>query len=227
MIIQNITNNKKNILLFAVSNPGVEFKNTRHNAGAIILKEILRLLQTTNSNSQYQDPNSNPATKMPSAKISQNIYTAAEYNLNYYKFLHKNLSKDNAQHNRQNQQIIFLIAENLSYYMNQNGELLQKIYNQHQPDQIWIFSDNLELPMGKYLITQNNNPKGHNGLKNINKYFNNYQHIIHIKIGIGRCDSRYKSIVSDYVLSQFNQGEQEQLMKISRNILLEILQLLQ
>lgn len=102
------------------------------------------------------------------------------------------------------QKVILLKPEK---YMNLSGEVVSAYMNffKISPDDILIFSDDLDMPLGKIKIKYKGSSGGHNGLKNIalNIGTENFKRI---KIGI----SNDKQIdTKDYVLGKFNHDDKQ------------------
>lgn len=90
-------------------------------------------------------------------------------------------------------------------------------FNLNKKDLI-VLCDDLDKPFGRVNFRKLKSPNGHNGLKSImeslqiprvnsGKTISEYPHLI--AIGIGRPEARDRKVVSDYVLSNFTQEEQE------------------
>lgn len=71
-------------------------------------------------------------------------------------------------------------------FMNNSGEAVQKLANFHKPDpaDIWVISDDLDLPLGKIRVRESGSTGGHNGLKSIEEKLGT-QDYYRIRVGIG------------------------------------------
>ena len=106
-------------------------------------------------------------------------------------------------------------------YMNLSGEVVSAYMNffKISTDDILIFSDDLDMPLGKIKIKYKGSSGGHNGLKNIalNIETENFKRI---KIGI----SNNKQIdTKDYVLGKFK-GDDWKVLTDSYNKVLDIVE---
>ncbi|MDD3645875.1 MAG: aminoacyl-tRNA hydrolase [Candidatus Gracilibacteria bacterium] len=105
-------------------------------------------------------------------------------------------------------------------FMNLSGESIKKIadfYKINTNDWIVIFDD-ISLEFGKVRYRDKGSAGGHNGLKDIIKYFG--EDFKRIKVGIGY-DKKFET--SDWVLSKF---KEEELIDLDNNIFIEILDIL-
>ena len=93
-------------------------------------------------------------------------------------------------------------------YMNESGQSVQaavKFYKLN-PDQIYVFHDELDLEPSKVRFKTGGGNAGHNGLKSIQNHLGTPD-FHRIRIGIGH--PGHKDRVSGYVLSDFAKAEQD------------------
>ncbi|KAK6459894.1 peptidyl-tRNA hydrolase-domain-containing protein [Scheffersomyces coipomensis] len=93
--------------------------------------------------------------------------------------------------------------------MNLQGYAISKHYQQFQQEgsKLIILHDELQIAVGKYQIRKpGTSPRGHNGLKSINKFISNDKYT-KVAIGIGRPPD--KKNVIDYVMTKFKDNELE------------------
>jgi len=97
-------------------------------------------------------------------------------------------------------------------FMNKSGIAISEIIRFFKVplDQVLVVFDDLDQEFGKIKLKKAGGDAGHNGIKSINSLAGKDYH--KLKIGIGRPE--YKSQVSDYVLSRFNQPEMKELKVI-------------
>lgn len=93
-------------------------------------------------------------------------------------------------------------------FLNEKGLLRNK--------KVFIFTDDLETPVGSFSIGENLSPRGHNGVRNLKKYLDNY---FLIRIGIGR---PAEQSVDKYVLDFFSIEDLEKILNLSTEILFKI-----
>ncbi len=121
--------------------------------------------------------------------------------------LNKNFDKEKFQGlyfctNIKNEKVMFLKPQK---FMNLSGEVVKKIVDFYKIsiNDIYIISDDLDLPVGKIRLKKKGSSGGHNGLKNIFSLLNTTE-IKRIKIGISNnklCDTK------NYVLGKFGKEE--------------------
>jgi PTH1 family peptidyl-tRNA hydrolase len=86
-------------------------------------------------------------------------------------------------------------------YMNESGQAVGALMHFHkvQPDQIYVFHDELDLAPGKVRVRRGGGTAGHNGLRSIDAHIGNA--FWRVRLGIGHPGDR--DLVSPYVLSDF------------------------
>jgi len=90
-------------------------------------------------------------------------------------------------------------------YMNESGRSVGEAarYYKIDPSRIVVFHDELDLPPGWVRVKTGGGNAGHNGLKSVSAHIgNDYRRV---RIGIGHPGD--KSLVHDYVLSDFSQQD--------------------
>lgn len=101
-------------------------------------------------------------------------------------------------------------------FINLSGEVIKKYvdYFDIKVEDIWIISDDLDLPIGSYRLRYQGGSGGHNGLKNIELHLKTKLYK-RMKIGI----SNDKQIdTKDYVLGKFSKSEKLLLQPILDNV---------
>jgi PTH1 family peptidyl-tRNA hydrolase len=90
-------------------------------------------------------------------------------------------------------------------FMNLSGQAVQPLmaFYKITPQDIWVWHDELELPVGRVRVKTGGGHGGHNGLKDIDARIGQQYH--RVRIGIGH--PGVKSMVSSYVLSDFSQAD--------------------
>lgn len=89
-------------------------------------------------------------------------------------------------------------------YMNNSGKALCSLIGKNE--YFIVIHDDIELSLGQIKLSKGTSHKGHNGLKDIYKYYNK-DNIYRVRIGIGKDSDN----ISDYVLGKFNISEQKML----------------
>lgn len=101
-------------------------------------------------------------------------------------------------------------------YMNLSGEAIQPLMAFHKVaiDNIWVFHDELALPVAKVKVKQGGGSAGHNGLKSLDQHIG--QNYWRVRIGIDHPGDPDR--VSDYVLSNFKKDERKMIDAVNVNI---------
>jgi PTH1 family peptidyl-tRNA hydrolase len=96
-------------------------------------------------------------------------------------------------------------------YMNLSGKAVQYWMNQLKinKENVLVLVDDLALPVAKLRLKPKGSSAGHNGLKDIERIFQNTEYA-RLKIGIG--DNYPKGSQVDYVLGEFSEDELVQMM---------------
>ena len=105
-----------------------------------------------------------------------------------------------------------------SYFVDKSGRLtLTKIieYFKINAEDVIVFHDDLDVEFGKIKAKFGGSNAGHNGIASIDKFIG--KDYSRVRIGIGKPEN--KTSVSDYVLNDFSDDEQEHLEKITSNII--------
>ena len=92
-------------------------------------------------------------------------------------------------------------------------ELLE--YFKIDAEDVIVFHDDLDVEFGKIKAKFGGSSAGHNGVASIDKFIG--KDYSRVRIGIGKPEN--KMSVSDFVLNDFSDDEQEHLEKITHNII--------
>ncbi len=97
-------------------------------------------------------------------------------------------------------------------YINLSGDVMIKFvkFFDIDIDDIFVVSDDLDIPIGTIKLKEKGSSGGHNGLKNIEKNLKT-QNFKRIKIGISNDKTKD---TKDYVLSKFSKEEELELKKV-------------
>ncbi|MFN7710077.1 MAG: aminoacyl-tRNA hydrolase [Holosporales bacterium] len=101
-------------------------------------------------------------------------------------------------------------------YMNRSGHAVApftkfyKIPNEH----VFVFHDDLDLPLGKIRVKRGGGHGGHNGLKSLDACLGS--DYWRVRMGIGH--PGHRDLVSDYVLGNFKKPEQEVLIDLLQRV---------
>ena len=105
-------------------------------------------------------------------------------------------------------------------YMNLSGESVLSVASFYKipPEKIYVFHDDMDLPVGRIKVKQGGGAGGHNGLKSIDAHLGQNYH--RIRIGVDKPAMR-EQVVS-WVLSKFAPNDKQMLdnllIKISENL---------
>jgi len=105
-------------------------------------------------------------------------------------------------------------------FMNNSGSSVRKWtdYYDIQPEDVYIFYDEMDIPFNKMKLKTGGSSGGHNGIKSIIAHLNSEQ-FNRIRLGIGRPP---RDLMIDYVLGKFSKTEYETLQQgiISKTVTL-------
>ena len=102
-------------------------------------------------------------------------------------------------------------------FMNNSGMCIRELleYFKINVEDVVVFHDDLDVDLGKVKVKFGGSSAGHNGIASIDKFIG--KDYSRVRIGIGRPESKIS--VSDFVLNDFNQEEQDELEKTTTNII--------
>ena len=89
--------------------------------------------------------------------------------------------------------------------MNLSGEsvLSACTFYKLKPEQVIVFHDDMDLPVGKVKVKRGGSPAGHNGLKSIDSHIG----VNYLRVRIGIDHPQNKAEVVDWVLHAFNKED--------------------
>ena len=102
-------------------------------------------------------------------------------------------------------------------FMNNSGTAIKELIDYFKIDakNVIVFHDDLDIDFGKVKAKVGGSSAGHNGIASIDKFIG--KDYSRVRIGIGKPENKIS--VSDYVLNDFSDDEQEHLEKITSNII--------
>ena len=102
-------------------------------------------------------------------------------------------------------------------FMNNSGICIRELleYFKMDAEDVIVFHDDLDVEFGKIKAKFGGSSAGHNGIASIDKFIG--KDYSRVRIGIGKPDKKIS--VSDFVLNDFTDDEQEHLEKITSNII--------
>ena len=101
-------------------------------------------------------------------------------------------------------------------YMNLSGEAVLSVASFYKipPEKIYVFHDDMDLPVGRIKVKQGGGSGGHNGLKSIDAHLGQNYH--RIRIGVDKPAMR-EQVVS-WVLSKFTPNDKQTLDELIEKI---------
>jgi PTH1 family peptidyl-tRNA hydrolase len=94
-------------------------------------------------------------------------------------------------------------------YMNLSGNSIAKVKNFYKIEDVVVIHDDLDLPFGALKFKKGGGHGGHNGLRSTDEKIS--PEYIRVRMGIAKPQN--KGEVASYVLSEFNNDEQEHIEK--------------
>jgi len=94
-------------------------------------------------------------------------------------------------------------------FMNLSGTAIRALsdYYKIKPEDIWVFHDDADLPLGKLRIGHFNSAGGHNGLKSLQDHLLN-DNFLRFRLGIGK-STKPEQELKDFVLEKFSTDEKQ------------------
>ena len=101
-------------------------------------------------------------------------------------------------------------------FMNNSGICIRELleYFKIDPKDVIVFHDDLDLEFGKIKAKFGGSSAGHNGIESIDKFIG--KDYSRVRIGIGKPKGNIE--VAEYVLQNFDEDENANIEKISKNI---------
>lgn len=101
-------------------------------------------------------------------------------------------------------------------YMNLSGEAVLSVASFYKipPEKIYVFHDDMDLPVGRIKVKQGGGSGGHNGLKSIDAHLGQNYH--RVRIGVDKPAMR-EQVVS-WVLSKFTPNDKQTLDELIEKI---------
>lgn len=115
-------------------------------------------------------------------------------------------------------------------FMNLSGESVQKIVKKEGIDtkDLFVFFDDVTIPVGKYKISVGEGGSSHNGIKSIIESLGGANDFKRVRIGVGKVLEGGKLYepgpekLSDFVLGNLNNLEISQIQSLAKNIFEEL-----
>ena len=110
-------------------------------------------------------------------------------------------------------------------FMNNSGVCIRELieYFKIDSNDVFVFHDDLDIDVGKIKSKFGGSSAGHNGIESLDK--NIGKEYSRIRVGIGHPDNR--KMVTDHVLKDFSDEENQEINKIIENIVISLSVLLE
>jgi len=171
-------------IIVGLGNPGEKYQNTRHNVGFMVLEQLL------------ENPHIKSASKLDLIFKSSSKFEA-----------------EIADFHRDGKRIILVKPQTL---MNNSGQAVSKLatFYKTKAEDIWVVTDDLDLPTGCVRVRLSGSSGGHKGLKSIIDSLGS-QDFPRIRLGIAEPKTRPLTVekpenvidAESFVLSEFNKKE--------------------
>ena len=101
-------------------------------------------------------------------------------------------------------------------FMNNSGICIRELIEYFKIDSadVIVFHDDLDINLGKVTVKFGGGSAGHNGIESIDKFIG--KDYSRVRIGIGRPER--KSMVTDHVLDNFTDDEENSIKELTNNI---------
>jgi len=190
-------------LIVALGNPTKEYINTRHNAGRIVLQELI------NRSDMGLDWSHDTFLKSNLIKLNLSfIASLVKTESSLFKKIDNHFISGDTS----------LILSFPTTFMNESGKSVLSVmkFYKLKPSDLLVIHDDLDVRLGKYLLQFSKGPKVHNGIKSIEELIG--KDFWRLRVGV---DNRDMSKLSDkntpggdYVLQNFSEEEQNILKSI-------------
>jgi PTH1 family peptidyl-tRNA hydrolase len=178
-------------LIVGLGNPGEKYEKTRHNAGFIVLDEIL------GAASWELDKNAR-------AEYCKEIMSLPPLSL-----------ADSSPQAGEQEMVTYLKPQT---FMNESGVSVRYMKDKHDilEENIVVLYDDIDLPVGKLRISHDRGNGGHNGIKSIEQHLGT-TNFTRIRIGISH-EIEDGKIVKPNVLGVFSKDDFESIKKIAPKV---------
>jgi PTH1 family peptidyl-tRNA hydrolase len=92
--------------------------------------------------------------------------------------------------------------------MNNAGEAVKKVFDKYDIEEFVLFHDDLDIRLGDYKIQKGKSPKGHNGVKSVEKKLGT-KDFWRVRLGVDNRPEGSKIPGEEYVLEKFEEDEKE------------------
>jgi len=179
------------LLIIGLGNPGEQYKETRHNIGFMVLEKLIR---------------------------DKNLAAVAGPRCHFK--INKKFKSKICKIEIKGKKILLAKPQT---FVNLSGKAVSKIvkFYKIKKENIWVISDDLDLPLSRIRIRSGGSSGGHRGLESIIEQIGEY--FVRVRIGINRIEGDPRSAVEQdydkpwtkqFVLARFSRREQAILKKV-------------
>ena len=178
-------------MFIGLGNPGIKFEKTRHNAGFMIIDKMAEEF-------------SHKIHKSSSKTLKSSLNFASKFS-SLVSMIEINATK-------------VLLAKPQTFINCSGGPVSQIMaFYKINPNNIWVFHDDLDLEVARIKVKVAGSSAGHNGIKSIDQTIGkNYN-----RVRIGIRNSNLKN-PSNFVLEEFSKPEFDQIEQIFKSIISNI-----
>ena len=190
-------------ILVGLGNPGKEYKNTRHNAGFMVVDKMV----------QGSHLRSRGFTSAYSAVFAPGCFGGqAKFKMN------KKMNAEIGEFEYQGEKVVLVKPQT---FMNESGVAVRKIVKLLNcsiasfPHCLWLVHDDLDLKLGEIKIVKDSGPAGHKGVQSVIDHLKT-QDFVRFRVGINKIKSEKLKVKSceDYVLGKFKGEEKKKFEKV-------------
>jgi len=101
-------------------------------------------------------------------------------------------------------------------FMNNSGICIRELieYFKINSEDVIVFHDDIDINLGRVTVKFGGSSAGHNGIESIDKFIG--KNYYRVRIGIGRPER--KSKITDHVLDNFSDDEENSIIELTKNI---------
>jgi PTH1 family peptidyl-tRNA hydrolase len=199
-------------LLVGLGNPGLEYQNTRHNAGAMLVSFFNRM---------WQGSGWTMSKKFMSLMSEVQVASGSKQCTEGKKTQRETARERKGAEERKEKWLLALPQT----YMNLSGTAVVAVANFYKlaPVDMIIAYDDLDLELGTFKI-DHKGPKAHNGVNDIKQKLGS-EEMLQLRVGIDARGGERVIPSVDYVLTNFSEAQREKLEMVFEAATAELMQL--
>lgn len=185
-------------VIVGLGNPGVEYENTRHNIGRMLVADFFAKIAKDCAKS--------------GSDVSEFVFNKKSNAL---------VSEGKIGSGKKAQKVVALLPET---FMNKSGAAVGKfVKSKKAAEMLVVVHDELDLPLGRGKISFNKSSGGHRGVESIAKAVGT-EAFVRIRIGISPATPSGKlkkpigeKVVNDFILGKLSKRDEDALKKVSKS----------